>query len=32
VESEPDKGATFYIDLPLKNISTEKKELDFKAV
>ena len=32
VESEPNKGSTFYFTLPIKNAATKKRDLDFKAV
>jgi PAS domain S-box-containing protein len=32
VESEPDKGATFYFDLPVKNTAVKEANSDLKAV
>jgi len=32
VESEPNKGSTFYFTLPIENVATQKRDLDFKAV
>jgi len=32
VESGPNKGSTFYFTLPIENVATQKRDLDFKAV